>query len=43
MTPRCMRKMLHRFLWHDRIHGRAMYRMAVREFGEKGIPNPFRF
>lgn len=38
-----LRKVLRRFLWHDRIHARAMYRMAVREFGEEKIPNVFCF
>ena len=38
-----IRKMLRRFLWHDRIHARAMYRMAVREFGETSVCNPFFF
>lgn len=28
-----LRKAMRRFLWHDRIHGRAMYRMAVRIWG----------
>lgn len=37
-----LRKVLRRFIWHDRIHAKAMYRMAVRTFG-KGIPNPFHF
>ena len=38
-----VRKMLRRFLWHDRIHAKAMYRMAVREFGETSVCNPFCF
>lgn len=38
-----LRKMLRRFIWHDRIHGRAMYRMAVRTFGPERIANPFCF
>lgn len=38
-----LRKMLRRFLWHDRIHARAMYRMAVRTFGPDQIANPFCF
>ncbi|MBE6958800.1 MAG: hypothetical protein E7447_06600 [Ruminococcaceae bacterium] len=38
-----LRKMLRRFLWHDRIHAKAMYRMAVKVFGQNAIPNPFRF
>lgn len=36
-----LRKVLRRFVWHDRIHAKAMYRMAVRQFGEKIIPNVF--
>ena len=38
-----LRKVLRRFIWHDRIHARAMYRMAVRLFGESAITNAFRF
>ena len=38
-----VRKMLRRFIWHDRIHGKAMYRMAVRTFGRDAVKNPFRF
>ena len=38
-----LRKMLRRFVWHDRIHARAMYRMAVKTFGDKAVPNVFRF
>ena len=38
-----LRKVLRRFVWHDRIHARAMYRMAVRTFGEKAVANIFRF
>lgn len=38
-----LRKMLRRFLWHDRIHAKAMYRMAVREFGAAAIANTFAF
>ncbi len=37
-----LRKVLRRFIWHDRIHAKAMYRMAVRTFGS-GIPNVFHF
>ena len=37
-----VRKMLRRFLWHDRIHAKAMYRMALREFDAE-IQNPFCF
>lgn len=38
-----LRKMLRRFLWHDRIHAKAMYRMAVKTFGEFGAENVFKF
>ena len=37
-----LRKVLRRFIWHDRIHAKAMYRMAVRTFGGN-IPNVFHF
>lgn len=38
-----LRKVLRRFIWHDRIHARAMYRMAVTLFGAECIENPFCF
>ena len=38
-----LRKVLRRFIWHDRIHARAMYRMAVKVFGSENIANPFYF
>lgn len=38
-----VRKVLRRFIWHDRIHAKAMYRMAVKTFGEEKIPDIFRF
>lgn len=38
-----LRKLLRRFLWHDRIHAKAMYRMAVRVFGPEAVPNIFFF
>jgi hypothetical protein len=38
-----LRKVLRRFIWHDRIHARAMYRMAVRQFGENAVTNAFMF
>ena len=38
-----LRKVMRRFLWHDRIHGKAMYRMALKTFGAFDIANPFRF
>ena len=36
-------KVLRRFLWHDRIHAKALYRMGIKTFGEAFIPNIFRF
>lgn len=38
-----IQKVLRRFIWHDRIHAKAMYRMAVRTFGKGAIENPFQF
>ena len=38
-----LRKVIRRFVWHDRIHAKAMYRMAVKTFGQKDILNPFKF
>lgn len=38
-----LRKVLRRFVWHDRIHARAMYRMALKTFGEHSVPDVFRF
>lgn len=38
-----LRKVLRRFIWHDRIHARAMYRMAVKVFGAENVSNPFYF
>ena len=38
-----LRKVLRRFVWHDRIHAKAMYRMAVKTFGDGSVPNVFRF
>lgn len=38
-----LRKMLRRFIWHDRIHAKAMYRMAVNTFGKDCVMNPFDF
>lgn len=37
-----LRKVLRRFIWHDRIHAKAMYRMALKTFGNN-IPNVFHF
>ena len=38
-----LRKVLRRFIWHDRIHAKAMYRMAVKVFGAENVANPFVF
>lgn len=38
-----LRKVLRRFIWHDRIHARAMYRMAIKVFGAESSVNPFYF
>lgn len=37
-----LRKVLRRFVWHDRIHAKAMWRMAVKLFGE-AVPDIFSF
>lgn len=38
-----LKKLLRRFIWHDRIHAKAMYRMALKTFGENAVPNIFCF
>lgn len=38
-----LRKVLRRFLWHDRIHAKAMYRMAKATFGATSVPDIFCF
>lgn len=38
-----LRKVLRRFLWHDRIHAKAMARMGARVFGPSALPDVFRF
>lgn len=38
-----LKKVLRRFIWHDRIHAKAMYRMAVKTFGVGSIPEVFYF
>ena len=38
-----VRKVMRRFLWHDRIHAKAMYRMALKTFGALGAKNIFHF
>ncbi|MBQ7161041.1 MAG: hypothetical protein IJR90_04980 [Clostridia bacterium] len=37
------RKVLRRFIWHDRIHAKAMYRMGILTFGTGAIPDIFGF
>lgn len=32
-----LRKVLRRFLWHDRIHAKAMYKMAIKTFDMESI------
>lgn len=39
----CLRKVLRRFIWHDRIHARAMWRMAQKTFGSDCLPDLFQF
>lgn len=36
-----LRKVFRRFIWHDRIHAKAMVRMAKKTFGE--LADPFQF
>lgn len=38
-----LKKVLRRFLWHDRIHARAMYRMAEQTFGKACVEDRFFF
>lgn len=38
-----LRKVMRRFIWHDRIHAKAMYRMAVKTFGADVVKNVFKF
>ena len=38
-----IRKVLRRFIWHDRIHAKAMYRMGMLTFGADVIPDIFGF
>ena len=36
-------KVLRRFIWHDRSHAKALYRMGIKTFGIEQIPNIFNF
>lgn len=38
-----LRKVCRRFVWHDRIHAKAMYRMVTKLCGRDAVENPFRF
>ena len=38
-----LRKVLRRFIWHDRIHAKAMYRLAKAAFPNAQIPDLFFF
>ena len=38
-----VRKVLRRFIWHDRIHAKAMYRMGILTFDKDAIPDIFGF
>ena len=38
-----VRKVLRRFIWHDRIHAKAMYRMGISTFGADAVPDVFGF
>ncbi|WP_409274755.1 hypothetical protein V1499_06490 [Neobacillus sp. SCS-31] len=38
-----LRKVLRRFIWHDHIHAKGMYRTAIKEWGVGNIENPFYF
>jgi len=38
-----LRKVLRRFIWHDRIHAKAMYRMATKTWSIEELENPFCF
>ncbi|WP_227994862.1 hypothetical protein [Oceanobacillus sp. CFH 90083] len=38
-----LRKVLRRFIWHDHIHAKGMYRMAVKKWGDSKIQNPYYF
>ena len=38
-----VRKVLRRFIWHDRIHAKAMWKMVKKKFGENAVENIFCF
>lgn len=38
-----LRKVIRRFIWHDRIHAKAMYKMAIKTFGRNVVSNIYCF
>lgn len=40
--PWSLKKAMRRFIWHDRIHARALYRVAIGLWG-RSVANPFPF
>lgn len=38
-----LRKVIRRFIWHDRIHAKAMYRASIQVFDKNTILNSFSF
>ena len=36
-------KVIRRFIWHDRIHAKAMWRMAKKTFSDVQIDDVFKF
>ncbi len=38
-----LRKVVRRFIWHDRIHAKAMYKMALKKWDPSKVNNPFCF
>ena len=38
-----VRNVLRRFIWHDRIHAKAMWKMVKKTFGENAVENIFGF
>lgn len=38
-----LKKVVRRFVWHDRIHAKAMWRMAKKTFSDDEIEDVFRF
>lgn len=38
-----LRKVCRRFIWHDRIHAKSLYRLVTAAEGEDALPDPFCF